>query len=460
MAGRAAPSRVDRAGGERRGRSAGAADAAVGRACRPVVAGRCDHERVERGRARRGGGERAVGERRERLDDTDEGDARRIVGVTVLVGVDRELEPGEKLIGAAVDGDAARGIRLPPRDPDRKQERHRGRRPGGRQARPSRRRGPPSRCRAARACPGAVGFCRALASPPGSSTSSPRISAPRMYGCTRSTPVSSNATVTPAPEKPGMPTSGRRPPAMPRRSSTLPGSTAAGIAARTGNTPFDVRVADGDRERAGIERRREAVEHAVVRVLGLDRRALEREPREHLALRRRARRPSRRAPAPPWRSRLPRRHGSRGTASRARRSSGHRVAPRAGRRAGSPTRPRFPRAGRRRSHPRRAAAQRPRAPPRRRREPAAPSAAAPSALTRPRLGSRRIRIHDSGLGSGQGVGEARRRRDHRRVVGAERERHERRIGQRRAELGVRRHAADDRDALDPGVLAPPRAAAA
>ena len=68
------------------------------------------------------------------------------------------------------------------------------------------------------------------------------------------------------------------------------------------------------------------------------------------------------------------------------------------------------------------------------------------------LGSRRIRIHDSGLGRRQGVGKARRRRDHRRVVGAQRERHERRVGQRSPELGVRRDAADDRDALDPGVL--------
>ena len=53
-----------------------------------------------------------------------------------------------------------------------------------------------------------------------------------------------------------------------------------------GEHSLHVGVADSDRERAGIERRREAVEHAVVRVLGLDRSALEREPREHLALRR------------------------------------------------------------------------------------------------------------------------------------------------------------------------------
>ena len=95
VTGRAPASRIDRACGERRGRTARAADAAVGRAGRPVVAGGGDHERVESGRTGRRGGERTVGERRERLDDADEGDAGRVVGITVLVRVDGELETGE-----------------------------------------------------------------------------------------------------------------------------------------------------------------------------------------------------------------------------------------------------------------------------------------------------------------------------------------------------------------------------
>ncbi len=121
VTGRAPASRVDRARGERRGRTARAADAAVGRAGRPVVAGGGDDERVERGRTCRRGGERTVGERRERLDDADEGNAGRVVGITVLVRVDGELEPGEKLVGAAVDGDSPGRVGLPPRNADRQQ---------------------------------------------------------------------------------------------------------------------------------------------------------------------------------------------------------------------------------------------------------------------------------------------------------------------------------------------------
>src|SRR5581483_3168437 len=49
---------------------------------------------------------------------------------------------------------------------------------------------------------------------------------------------------------------------------------------------------------------------------------------------------------------------------------------------------------------------------------------------------------------------AARRGDHRRVVGAERERGERSLGQRRAQLGVRRHAAHHRDPLCTGRLEP------
>ena len=122
VAGRAAASGVDRTGGESRGRSARAADAAVRRACRSSLPAGATTSDVERRRACRGGGERTVGERRERLDDADEGNAGSIVGVAVLVGIDGELEAGEKLVGAPIDGDSARGIGLPARDPDRHQD--------------------------------------------------------------------------------------------------------------------------------------------------------------------------------------------------------------------------------------------------------------------------------------------------------------------------------------------------
>ena len=46
----------------------------------------------------------------------------------------------------------------------------------------------------------------------------------------------------------------------------------------------DVGVADDDREGTRVERRRKAVEHPVVRMLGLDRDAAEREAREDFAL--------------------------------------------------------------------------------------------------------------------------------------------------------------------------------
>ena len=125
VAGRAAAARVDRAHGERGRRAARPADAAVGRPGGPVVSGRGDEERVEGGGSRGSGRERAVGERGEGLDDADERDPGGVVGVTVLVRVDCELDPGQELVGAAVDGDAARRIGLPAGDADRKQRRSR-----------------------------------------------------------------------------------------------------------------------------------------------------------------------------------------------------------------------------------------------------------------------------------------------------------------------------------------------
>ena len=81
-----------------------------------------------------------------------------------------------------------------------------------------------------------------------------------------------------------MPTSGRRPPAMPSRSCAARIDCGRDRRADREHS-LDVGIANRDRERAGIEWRREAVEHPVVRMLRLDRRSLEGEPREHLALR-------------------------------------------------------------------------------------------------------------------------------------------------------------------------------
>ena len=126
MARRAPAPRVDRTGGECGGRPAGPADAAVRRPCRTIVAGRGDDERVERRGSRRGGGERAVREGGERLHHADERHPRRVVGIPVLVRIDRELDPGQQLVGPAVDGDTTARVRLPAGDPDRQQRRARG----------------------------------------------------------------------------------------------------------------------------------------------------------------------------------------------------------------------------------------------------------------------------------------------------------------------------------------------
>ena len=168
---------VDRADRQRRGRAAGTGDAAVARACRAVVARRRDDERVEPcgtgGRTR----ERAVGERRERLGDADERDARRVVRVAVGVRVDGALEPGEHLVGSARRRPSPRSRRAAsPRRGSAAASRPAQRRTA-RRGRPTRRRALPSRSRAARAPPARPAVAAARASAPADDVD-PRCDAP------------------------------------------------------------------------------------------------------------------------------------------------------------------------------------------------------------------------------------------------------------------------------------------
>src|SRR5919198_2649255 len=82
----------------------------------------------------------------------------------------------------------------------------------------------------------------------------------------------------------------------------------------------------------------------------------------------------------------------------------------------------------------------------------ATSTAAATSASRPSAGRLRVRIERKILGVALGLDEARGRGDHRRVVGAERERRERGAGQRGTELRVGRDAADDGDLLRAGRL--------
>ena len=66
---------------------------------------------------------RPVREGGERLGDADDRNARGVEDVAVGVRVDRPLEAGEQLVGAAVDGEAAVGARLPAGDSDRQDRR-------------------------------------------------------------------------------------------------------------------------------------------------------------------------------------------------------------------------------------------------------------------------------------------------------------------------------------------------
>ena len=108
---------------ERVGRAARAADAAVARAGRPLVAGGHDDEGVEPRSALDGACDRAVREGGERLGHADDRDPRRVEHVAVGVGIDGALDPGQQLVGAAVDGEAALGARLPAGDADRQDPR-------------------------------------------------------------------------------------------------------------------------------------------------------------------------------------------------------------------------------------------------------------------------------------------------------------------------------------------------
>ena len=105
-----------------------------------------------------------------------------------------------------------------------------------------------------------------------------------MYGWIVSTPVSSSATVTPAPENPGIPTSERRPPAASKVSPD-----AARIDRSRNRRPDrkhapDVGIAYDNCQRPSIERRGKPVEDAVVGMFGLDRSSAGGEFRDHGAL--------------------------------------------------------------------------------------------------------------------------------------------------------------------------------
>ena len=172
-------------------------------------------------RAGRGACERAAREAGERLDSADERDARRVVRVTVAVRVDGTLEAGDHLVGARGDRAAARSSsRSAPTTRIGRMRAPRARRrrcPAGPRAPatmpascvPCRRRSSAGRslatasCRPARRCPSGPRRRRARRRCPARGRA--------RYGCTRSTSVSSSATVTPLPSKPGSDTSTRRP---------------------------------------------------------------------------------------------------------------------------------------------------------------------------------------------------------------------------------------------------------
>ena len=116
---------VRRGDRERVRRAAGAADAAVARAGGPLVPGGHDDEGVEPRGALDGACDRAVREGRERLGHADDRDPRGVEHVAVGVGIDGALDPGQQLVGAAVDGEAALGARLPAGDADRQDPRGR-----------------------------------------------------------------------------------------------------------------------------------------------------------------------------------------------------------------------------------------------------------------------------------------------------------------------------------------------
>ena len=282
----AAPARVGRRDSERAGGAAGRGDAAVRRPRGAVVPGGCDDEGAEGERAARRARERAVRERRERLHYADERDAGGVVRVAVGVRVDGGLQAGEQLVGAAVDGDAC------PRRPAATPRRGSGAMdaPGATPWSPSGPRDPATRpassvpCRSGR--PGSVGFCSAEASLPGSSSSMPGTSARWRYGWRVSTPVSRSATVIPVPSNPGQRHGDARVGAL-LEEVRVDGRVrqCRRIDGPHGVDTRDARVALERREQPRIDRGGEAVQDSDVRLLGIDRRAVEREPRDRPLLR-------------------------------------------------------------------------------------------------------------------------------------------------------------------------------
>ena len=283
MTGGAAAARVDRADGERRCGAAGAADVAVRRARRPVVPGRCDHERVEHRGARRGPAERAVLEGRKGLDDADQRDPCGVVGIAVGVGIDGQLHSGQDLIGAAVDGDTAGSVRLPSCDADRQQ---RGTRRDALQPRRAARAGDEARHLRAMALR-AARLGRILAR-----TRIPERVEHVETADQRGPDVGVDEVDTGVEEGDGDAGAGEAwdPEIGPAASSgagevvdrTRVDGCGDGRAHRV--DALDVGVFLDDRQRAGVERGCEAVEDAQERVLRLDRGTAEREPGENVAL--------------------------------------------------------------------------------------------------------------------------------------------------------------------------------
>ena len=111
--------RVGCADRERAGRAGRAGDRAERRAGAAVVAGGRDDDRVQVERALDGLGLGPVGERGVRLGDAEESNAHGVVRVAVAVRVDRALEAGDHLIGAAEHDVAPVGGGLPACDADR-----------------------------------------------------------------------------------------------------------------------------------------------------------------------------------------------------------------------------------------------------------------------------------------------------------------------------------------------------
>ena len=434
---------VGRADRDRGGRTGRTADAPERRAGGAVVPGRRHDERVEAQRPVDRPRERAVGERRERLDERDERDPRRIVGVTVLVR-DRPRAPDRRATGRSVRRPCSRRGR-------RSASRRRGSAstvaPGATPVSPA---GPPApTSRPAISVPwvstrdGSVGFACAAASGAPPTTSTPASHVPVEVRRGASTPVSSSAIVTPRPTSPA---------------SRAPGLGASEAARRSAAGCIRGRVGDphrvdalhplrplDERDRTGVEDGGESVQRPREPELRLDRDADAGEVGDELALGRgRGRRP------PPL-------VGVAREAAGAVDAVGEREGrqhdedaladPDRGTRTADETVPRG-----RRLDPRRRRRRR-RAPP-----PAGTistaAAAIPARTISPAPLRHRIGVQAERVGGRLGVAGG--GGDHRRIVRAELERGGDCLGQRRAQLRVGGDAADDRD---PPARPPRRACA-